>query len=330
MRAVVCHQFGPVDQLTVDDLPSPPCGPGAIRIRVTASGVNFVDGLFVEGRYQVKPPLPFVPGGEIAGVVSELGEGVGAAAGSSRGLAVGDRVLASVGLGGFADEVVVPASQAVLVPGALSDGQAATFVQSYLTGWFALRERAHARAGQWMLVLGAGGGVGLAAVDIGRALGLQVIGAASSPEKRAAAMAAGAVAAIDTTSEDVKARARELSGGGLALVYDPVGGDVSEQGLRALGEDGQLVVIGFASGSIARLPANQVLLRNRRVTGVDWGAWAGRHPAENRAILGEVLARIEGGELHPIEPVTYPLGDVARALTDLASRRVTGKVALVP
>ncbi len=297
-----------------------------------ASGVNFVDGLFVEGRYQVKPPLPFVPGGEIAGVVTELGEGVAEAAASEGGprLAVGDRVLASVGLGGFADEVVVPARQAVPAPARLSDGQAATFVQSYLTGWFALRERAHARDGQWMLVLGAGGGVGLAAVDIGRALGLQVIGAASSPGKRAAATAAGAVATIDTSSEDVKTRARELSGGGVDLVYDPVGGDLSEQGLRSLGENGQLIVIGFASGSIARLPANQVLLRNRRVTGVDWGAWAGRHPTENRKMLNDVLARIEAGDLRPIEPATYPLADVARALTDLASRRVTGKVALVP
>jgi NADPH2:quinone reductase len=323
MRAVVCHQFGPVAQLTLEERPSFPCGPGSVRIRVTASGVNFVDGLFVEGRYQIKPPLPFVPGGEVAGFVDELGDGI-------TEFAVGDRVLASVGLGGFADEVVVSAALAVPTPAALTDGQAATFVQSYLTGWYALRERARARAGQWMLVLGAGGGVGLAAVDIGHALGLRVIGAASSAEKRAAAAEAGAVATIDTSSEDVKERARELSGGGVDLVYDPVGGELAEQGLRALGEDGQLLVIGFASGVIPRLPANQVLLRNRRVTGVDWGAWAGRHPAENRALLGEVLAHIEADDLHPVEPLTYPLAEVARALTDLATRRATGKLALTP
>jgi NADPH2:quinone reductase len=323
VRAVVCHAFAPVDQLVVEERPSPPCPPDAVRVAVRACGVNFVDGLFVQGRYQIKPPLPFTPGGEIAGVVTEIGSDVA-------GVGVGHRVLASVGLGGFADEVVVRAAQAVAIPDALSDGQAATFVQSYLTGLFALRERAHARAGQSLLVLGAGGGVGLAAVDLGRMLGLQVIAAASSEAKRRAALDQGAQAVIDTSTEDLKDRARELSGGGVDLAYDPVGGEAAEQALRALGEDGQLVVIGFASGTIPRLPANQVLLRNRRVTGVDWGAWAMRHPGENRALLAEVLAAIEAGRLSPVEPQTYPLDHVARALTDLAERRVVGKVALVP
>ncbi|HEX9258910.1 MAG TPA: zinc-binding dehydrogenase, partial [Acidimicrobiales bacterium] len=248
MRAVVCHQFGPVDDLSVEERPSSPCADGTVRVRVTAAGVNFVDGLFVEGKYQIKPPLPFTPGGEIAGVVAEVGGGAG--------WSVGDRVLCSVGLGGFADEVVVPGSRLIAVPASVTDGQAATFVQSYMTGWFALRERARVQEGKRLMVLGAGGGVGLAAVDIGTALGLRVLAVASSDEKRQAALAAGAEAAIDPAG-GIKDAAREWGGGGVDYVYDPVGGDLAEQGLRALDEDGQLIVIGFASGPIPRLPANQ-------------------------------------------------------------------------
>jgi len=323
MRAVVCRAFGPVEDLEVEDRPSPPCGPGSVRVAVRAAGVNFVDGLFVEGRYQIRPELPFVPGSEVAGTVAELGAGV-------EGLELGQRVLAGVWLGGYAEEVVVPASVVTGVPAALDDGQAATFAQSYLTGWFALRERARARAGQTLLVLGAGGGVGLAAVDTGHDLGLRVLAVASSPAKREAALAAGAEAALDPAAEDVKERAREFGGGGVDLVFDPVGGELAERGLRSLAEDGQLLVVGFASGIIPRLPANQVLLRNRRVTGVDWGAWAARNPVDNRRLLAEALAAVAAGRLHPVVPRTYPLEQAAAALADLAARRIVGKVALVP
>lgn len=322
MRAVVCSQLGPIEDLRIEERPSPPLGPGAVRISVSASGVNYVDGLFVQGTYQIKPSVPFVPGMEVVGRVSELGEGVG-------GLAVGERVFANVGLGGYADEVVVPAGRAVRLPASLSDGQAATFMQSYLTGWFALRERARVEPGRWLLVLGAGGGVGLAAVDIGAALGLRVIAAASTPDKRELARSRGAEAVVDTGTDDVKERAKELSGGGVDYLYDPIGGELGTTCLRALGEDGQHLVIGFVAG-IPQLPANQVLLRNRRVTGVDWGAWAGRNPAANEALLAEVLERIEAGDLHPVEPVTYPLDQAAQALQDLADRKVAGKVALLP
>jgi NADPH2:quinone reductase len=243
---------------------------------------------------------------------------------------VGQRVFASVGLGGFASEVVVDERRVTATPERMSDGQAATFMQSYGTAWFALHERARASAGQWLLVLGAGGGVGLAAVDVGREMGLRVIAAASTADKRSAAAERGAEALIDSSAEDVKARARELSGGGVDLVYDPIGGPTGEQALRALREDGQLLVIGFASGAIPMLPANQVLLRNRRVTGVEWGGWVATHPAENREMLAEVVAAIEDGRLHPVEPVTYPLTDAGRALQDQLDRRVTGKVVLVP
>lgn len=324
MRIVSCSSFAPVDQLVVEEVPSPPLGEGMVRIRVTACGVNFVDALIVQGLYQLKPTLPFVPGGEIAGVVSEVGPGVTTHA-------VGDRVFATTGLsGGYAGEVVIQAFRALKTPDGLSDAQAATFVQSYCTAWFALRIRARAEAGEWLLVLGAGGGVGLAAVDVGRSMGLRVIAAASSEAKRELALAAGAEAVIDTSTEDVKTRAKELSGGGVHHVYDPVGGSMAEAGLRALREDGQLLVVGFASGEIPRLPANQVLLRNRRVTGVDWGGWTVTHALENMQMLADVVAAVGRGELHPVEPRTYPLTDVAEALTDQLERRVVGKSVLLP
>ncbi|MCU0309472.1 MAG: NADPH:quinone oxidoreductase family protein [Acidimicrobiales bacterium] len=322
MRAVVCTELGPVENLVVEERPAPALGPDGVRIAVTACGVNYVEGLMVQGRYQIRIPAPFVPGMEIVGRVVEVGEAV-----TDR--TVGERVFANVGLGGYASEAVVPAVSAVPLPDVLTDGQAATFMQSYLTGWFALHERAAVRHGQTMLVLGAGGGVGLAAVDIGDALGLRVIAAASTEEKRQLARHRGATWVVDSSTEDVKARARELSGGGVDVVYDPVGGELGEACLRALGDDGNLIVIGFVAG-IPLLPANQILLRNRRVTGVDWGGWASRNPQRNQELIGEVLAMIEAGRLHPVEPHAYPLEEAARALDDLANRRVAGKVALVP
>jgi NADPH:quinone reductase len=323
VRAVVCDHLGPPEELQIEERASAPCPPGSIRVAVRACGLNFVDALFVQGRYQIKPSLPFVPGSELSGEVVEVGDAVSA-------WTAGDRVLASVGLGGFADEVVIDGSQAIRVPDGLDFGRAATVLQSYCTGVFALERRAHLRAGQWMLVLGAGGGVGLAAVDIGRALGARVIAAASNADKLAAAVAAGAEETIDTSTESVKDRAREISGGGVDIVYDPVGGERTNQALRALGFDGQLVVIGFASGEIPQLEANQVLLRNRRVTGVDWGAWAMGAVEEGRALTDLVLSRIDDGTYRPVAPITYRLAEVGTALRDLLERRITGKAVLVP
>jgi NADPH2:quinone reductase len=333
VTVIECAEFGPIEDLSVVEREPQPLRPGQVRLAVSAAGVNFVDGLLVEGRYQIKPPLPFVPGGEIVGRVTELGDVVD-------GVAVGDRMFASIGFGGFASEVVVSPRQLVAIPESLTDGQAATFMQSYMTGWYALRVRARVSAGDTMLVLGAGSGVGLAAVDIGAALGLRVIAAASTPEKRALAESRGAMATIDNSALDaagIKDAAKAFAAtfddradrGGVDLIYDPVGGEVGEVALRALGEDGQYLVIGFVAG-IPKLAANQVLLRNRRVTGVDWGAWVGRHQDENRALLAEVVERIAAGDLAPVEPVSYPLHDAARALRDLADRKVAGKVALVP
>lgn len=322
MRVVVCREFGPIESLAIEEREPAPCGPGQVRVAMRAAGVNFVDALLIQGLYQVKPPLPYVPGGEICGTVSEIGAGV-------EGFHVGDRVFAMCTFGGFADEVVVRAQQLRPAPPTLSDGQIATFFQSYMTAWFALRERAAATPGQTLLVLGAGSGVGLAAVDVGRALGLRVIAAASTEAKRELARTRGAEATIDTTSENVKERAREFSPGGVHLTYDPVGGDLAEQGLRAIRPGGQFLVIGFASGTIPRLPANLVLLQNRNVTGVDWGGWVGANQERNAELVTEVYAAIADGRLDPVEPEAMPLAAAAAAVRLLANRGAVGKVALL-
>jgi NADPH:quinone reductase len=324
VHAVVCHTFGPLSQLTVEERESPPLTSGQVRIEVAAAGVNFVDGLFVQGLYQTKPPLPFVPGSEVAGRVTEVAPGVTT-------VSVGDRVFANIRLGGFASDVLVDATRVRRTPDAMTDGQAATFTQSYMTAYFALAHRAGARSGQTLLVLGAGSGVGLAAVDVGSALGLRVIAAASTSDKRELARARGADSVIDSLTENIKERTREIAGGdGVDLVYDPVGGVQAEQALRTLRDDGQFLVIGFASGTIPRFPANQILLRNRRVTGVEWGPWAAREVEANNAFLDDVVARIERGELQPVEPIAYPIGEAARAIQDQLERRIIGKAILLP
>lgn len=322
MRAVVCPVLGPPEVLVVEERAPLTPGPGQVVVDVEAAGVNFVDALFVAGRYQIRPPVPFVPGSEISGRVSAVGEGVTVPA-------VGTRVMGMPGLGGFAEQVVLGADAVLPVPDGLDAARAATFIQSYCTALFALARRARVQVGEQVLVLGAGGGVGLAGVDVARALGAEVIAVASTPGKRAAACAAGARVAVDPGVEDLKARARELGGGGVDVVIDPVGGALAEPALRALRVGGRYLVIGFASGTIPSLPLNQVLLNNRSVVGVDWGAWAMRDPAAQRALLEEALTMVRDGRLRPVAPTTYPLERAADALADLEARRVTGKVALV-
>ena len=323
MRAVVCSEFAPIDQLTIEERPDPTPGPGKVVVAVRAAGVNYVDGLFVQGKYQIKPPLPFTPGGEVAGDVVAIGEGV-------KGLSVGDRVLAMPWLGGFASHVELAAGGVVPIPEALTYGQAAALVQSYGTMLFAFTKRIQLQAGEWVLVLGAGGGVGLAAVDVARHLGARVIAAASTPDKLAAATAAGAEATIDYENEDLKARAREISGGGVDVVVDPVGDRFADPALRSLGWMGRYLVVGFAGGQIPSVPINQVLLNNRTLVGIDWGAWTMHDAAGNQALLTELFALAGSRALSPVEPTAYPLDDVVRALTDLAERKVAGKLVLVP
>jgi len=322
VRRVVCRRFGPIEDLEIEDAPPLDPGPGQVVVDVRAAGVNFVDGLFVTGAYQIKPPLPFTPGGEVAGIVSATGDGVD-------GLAVADRVIASCGVGGFAEQVVVAPGSVFVLPDAISFEVGAAFVQSYATAQFSLANRTSVGPGEWVLVLGAGGGVGRACVDVARGLGARVIAVASSDSKRQAARDAGAEATIDPTTEDVKAKARDISGGGVDVVVDPVGGDVAEPALRALAFSGRYLVVGFVAG-IPRLPLNQVLLNNRTVIGVEWGGWALRNPEANRALVTDVLRRAASGELRPPEPAVAKLDDVVDVLRDLEQRRVTGKVVLAP
>lgn len=312
-----------MDNVVVEERPPPVPGPGQVTVRVRAAGVNYVDGLICQGRYQMKPPTPYVPGGEVAGEVCAVGADVG-------GVDVGERVMAMTGFGAFAEEVVLRADSVDQVPDQLSFAQAAAFIQSYSTAWFSLARRARLGEGEWLLVLGAGGGVGLAAVDVGVALGAQVIAAASSAEKLAAARAMGAAHALDYEGKDLKGRVREISGGGVDVVVDPVGGHHSEPALRATRRFGRYCVIGFASGTIASVPLNQVLLNNRTVLGVDWGAWAFSDPAGNRQVLAELLELVRQGRLHPAEPIERPLEDATAVMSGLLDRSVAGKVVLVP
>ena len=325
MRAAVCNELGPPSVLRVEERPDPEPGPGEVVVAVEAAGVNFVDGLFVAGQYQMKPTLPFVPGSEVAGHVVAVGPDV----------EQGGRRRPRAGLGGPGGVRQPRRRAGTARPSrsrkALDAARAATFTQSYSTSLFALRDRAQAAPGETVLVLGAGGGVGLAAIGVARALGCRVLGVASSIDKREAALEAGAEAVLDPAAEPLKESVRAWAGGsGVDLVVDPIGGPLAEPSLRALGDRGRYLVIGFASGDIPSVPLNQVLLRNRSVIGIDWGIWAMTHPAEQRALLDDLLAMVAAGTLDPVRPAEYPLDDVAGALEDLLGRRAVGKIALVP
>ena len=323
MRAVVCKELGPLENLVVEEQDPPEPGQGQVVVGVRAAGVNFVDGLICQGRYQLKPAVPFVPGSEIAGEVIAVGSGV-------TGVDTGDRVIAFTGFGGFADQVAVPALSLVPMPDTVDFDQAATLIQSYCTMLFTLTRRTTLTAGEWVLVLGAGGGIGLAATDVATALGGRVIAAASTLDKLEAALAMGAEATIAYEDEDLKVRAREISGGGVDVVVDPVGGRHSEPALRATRHMGRFCVLGFASGPIASIPLNQVLLNNRTVVGVDWGGWTFKDPLGNRELIGELMDLVGEGRLHPARPMTYPLEDAARVMSGLVDRSIGGKAVVVP
>lgn len=323
MRRVVCQHWGPPEDLVIVEADDLVPSPGRVVVEVAAAGVNFVDALFVGGTYQIKVPPPFTPGSECSGTVVAVGDDVTT-------VAVGDRVLSSLGLGAWASHVDVPVDALTIVPDTLDLATAAALVQSYCTAWFALTRRTTIEHAETVLVLGAGGGVGIAGIDVARALGATVIAAASSPEKLADAVEKGASGTIAYETEDLKARARELSGGGVDIVIDPVGGRHSEAALRSLGIGGQLLVIGFAAGSIPSLPTNQVLLNNRSVVGVDWGAWAMRHPSEQAALLDEVLAAVGDGRLQPSPPAQRRLEEAGDVLRELLDRQLRGKVVLTP
>jgi NADPH2:quinone reductase len=323
VRVVVCKELGSLDNVVMEERDPPTAGAGQVVVDVRAAGLNYVDGLLCQGRYQMKPPVPFFPGGEIAGVVTQVGPG-------TDGIEPGENVMALTGFGAFAEKVALSASSIVPMPSVLSFAQAAAFIQSYSTAWFTLARRTSVAEREWVLVLGAGGGIGLAAVDVAVALQARVVAAASSEDKVAAALSMGAHASVAYEHEDLKTRVRELTDGGADVVVDPVGGRHSEPALRATRTFGRFCVIGFASGSIASLPLNQVLLNNRTVIGVDWGAWATHNPDANRAMLSDLVTMTEEGRLHPVEPMRRPMDSAAEVMQSLLDRTVSGKVVLVP
>ena len=322
MRVVRCTEVGEITDLVVEEVEPPTLRSGSVRLKVEAAGLNYVDALFVQGRYQIKPIPPFTPGSEIAGRITEIADDV-------ESFAVGDRVVASIGLGGFAEEVVISASQATLVPEGLSAPAAATLTQSFCTALYGLQRRASLAQGETVLVLGGGGGVGHAAIQVAVAMGAHVIATASTPAKATQAAAAGATVVLDPSPAHLKDAVRAVAPDGIDVVVDPVGDAATEPALRTLREGGRLLIIGFAGGEIPAIPTNLVLLRNRSLIGVDWGAWGMTHPDAQAALLVEVFAMINDGRLNPPEPTCYPLEQVIDALHDLLGRQVTGKAALV-
>jgi NADPH2:quinone reductase len=323
VRKLVIEAFGSLDDLVVVEAPDLVPAPGQIVVDVEAAGVNFVDGLIVQGRYQFTPPLPHTPGTEVAGSVHAVGDGV-------EGFRVGQRVLALPSTGGYASQVAVPAPAAAAIPDTITAGQAAGLVQSYATMLYAFTRRTAVTPGEWIAVLGAGGGVGLAATDLATALGAHVVACASSPDKLALATAAGAVATIAYEDVDLKAAIRDVTGGGADAVVDPVGGPKAESALRSLRWEGRYLVIGFAAGDIPRFPINQILLNSRAVIGIELGGWVRRDPAGYHGLIGELMALVAAGTVHPVEPVARPLADAPRLLADLQSRSVSGKAVLTP
>jgi len=323
MKAVLCKEYGPPEKLVVEELPSPAAGKGQVVIAVHAAALNFPDLLIIQNKYQFKPPLPFSPGGEVAGVVKEIGEGV-------TGFHPGDRVIGWCAWGGFAEEVAIDASQATRIPDAIDFVTASGFLLAYGTSYHALVDRARLAAGETLVVLGAAGGVGLAAVEIGKALGARVIACASSEDKLALCREHGADEVIDYVREDLKERIKKLTGGkGADVVYDPVGGPYAEAALRSTAWEGRFLVVGFAAGDIPSIPLNLVLLKGCAILGVFWGSFTAREPARNQQNLGELLLWFEQGKLHPHVSQTYPLERAAEALGEMAARKVKGKVALV-
>ena len=323
MKAVLCKTLGPARDLVLEDVASPQPRKNEILLDVRAAGVNFPDTLIIEGKYQFQPPLPFSPGGEAAGVVAAVGEKAGA-------LKVGDRVMALTGWGAFAEQVAVPFYNVLPIPASMDFTTAAAFGMTYGTSMHALRQRGQLQAGETLLVLGASGGVGLAAVEIGKAMGARVIAAASSAEKLAVAKAAGADELIDYTQASLREEIKRLTGGqGVDVIYDPVGGELFEQAVRGLAWNGRLLVVGFASGSIPQLAANLVLLKGAAVLGVFWGAFAQRQPEDNAANFKQLFAWHAEGKLKPLVSQTYPLAEAGAAIEKLGQRQAVGKLVVL-
>lgn len=324
MKALLCREYGPVERLRVEDVPSPRPGPNEVVVEVKASALNFPDALLVQGLYQVKPPLPFSPGMELSGIVAETGEGV-------RGFKAGDRVIASPGRGGFAQQCVVAADRLTPLPAGMEFETGAALLLTYCTSLHALQDCGTLRRGETLVVLGAAGGVGSSAIEIGKAMGARVIATASSEEKLAFCRELGADETIDYSSADLRQRILELTGGnGADVVYDPVGGAYTEAALRATAWRGRLLVIGFASGTIPQIKLNLALLKERLVVGVYWGDWAQRDPDGQRRNVQQLLAWFAEGKIRPAIGERVPLSEAPAAMQRLLERKVRGKVVVVP
>ena len=322
MRAVLCKAFGPPESLVVEDVPAPKLGPRKVRISVHAAGLNFFDTLMIVGQYQLKPPFPFSPGAECAGVVTEIGDGV-------TSVKPGDRVMATTGWGAVAEEAVAPEGNVFRIPARMSFNEAAGFPITYGTVYHALVDRGRLKAGEVLLVHGAAGGVGLNAVELGKILGATVIAAAGSDDKLQVAKRYGADHVINYSRESIRDRVKALTNDqGADVIFDPVGGDAFDQSLRCINWDGRLLVIGFASGKIPQAPANIVLIKGFSVVGVYWGAFAQRDPVRNRANFDTMLGWYEAGKLKPHVSMTFPLDQVPQALQALIQRKATGKVVI--
>jgi NADPH2:quinone reductase len=319
----LCKAYGPPETLVVEDIPSLVPGPGEVVISVKAAGVNFPDVLIIQNKYQVKPPPPFSPGSEVSGIVKEVGEGVAH-------VKPGDEVFAFTIYGGFAEEVKTDAKRLLPIPAGMSFPTAAAFGLTYATSDHALRDRGELKTGETLLVLGAAGGVGLAAIEIGKALGARVIACASTDDKLAVCREHGADATINYATEDLRERIKALTDGkGADVVYDPVGGPYTEPALRSIAWRGRLLVVGFAAGDIPKIPLNLTLLKGCSIVGVFWGEFTKREPARFAEAMRQLGEWHREGKIKPHISATFPLDRASEALLQMANRKVIGKVVLV-
>lgn len=321
MRAILCKELGPADKLVIEDVPSPQVSGDGVKVKVKAAGLNFPDTLIIEGKYQIKPELPFSPGGEMAGEIIEVGPDV-------KNLKPGMRVMGLTGYGSFAEEMVIGESRVIPVPDGMKDETAAAFSMVYGTSYHALKQRANIQPGETLLVLGASGGVGLAAVELGKAMGAKVIAAASSDDKLQVAKEAGADDLINYTDEDLKDALKSRYPQGIDVIYDPVGDRFTEPALRNMAWNGRFLIVGFAAGEIPKIPANLTLLKGCSVVGVFWGAFTAKEPKEHIQNVKELMQLFADGKINPRVSEVFPFEQYEDALAALSSRRAKGKVVL--
>ncbi len=320
MKAVLCESFGPAENLTLADVEAPQLLPGHVIVEIRVCALNFPDVLMIEGKYQSLPPFPFTPGGEFAGVVSEVADDVDS-------WHVGDEVFGACGHGAMAEYICVPAKSLRAKPPSMGFAQASGISTTYGTSYYALKQRASLQAGETLLVLGAAGGVGLAAVELGKAMGARVIAAASSPEKLEIAWQAGADDLIDYSDGELKEKVKALTEGkGADVIYDPVGGPMFDQCMRCINWGGRVLIVGFVGGDIPKVPTNLILLKSCQVVGVFYGAFSGRFPAENQQNFVEIIDMFNSGNLKALVGGEYAFSDYVNALNCLSHRRAVGKI----